>query len=147
MSIMASFTSAVSILGFALEMYRFGSMYLLIGMSYFITQPFAAAVYVPFFHRLKITSAYEVKTQFYKILIDSIKIVFLIENNKVFRNEIQLLGPLASLNSFLRRNGSKKFNSLIFFNSKLLSNANLCLSFCTWLWYCTHQLWPFNKVK
>jgi sodium-coupled monocarboxylate transporter 8/12 len=60
MSIMASFTSAVSVLGFSLEMYKFGSMYLLIGLSYFITQPFAAQVYVPFFHRLKITSAYEV---------------------------------------------------------------------------------------
>jgi Na+/proline symporter len=60
MSILASFTSAVSVLGFSLEMYRFGSMYLLIGLSYLITQPFAALVYVPFFHRLNITSAYEV---------------------------------------------------------------------------------------
>ena len=60
MSIMASFTSAVSVLGFSREVYTFGSMYLLIGLSYFITQPFAAHVYVPFFHRLKITSAYEV---------------------------------------------------------------------------------------
>ncbi|CAF0921410.1 unnamed protein product [Brachionus calyciflorus] len=59
MSIMASFTSAISILGFANEMYQFGSMYLLIGVSYFITQPFAAFFYVPFFHRLRITSAYE----------------------------------------------------------------------------------------
>jgi Na+/proline symporter len=61
MSILASFTSAVSVLGFSVEMYRFGSMYLLIGVSYFITQPFAALVYVPFFHRLNITSAYEVR--------------------------------------------------------------------------------------
>ena len=60
MSIMASFTSAISILGFSLEMYRFGSMYILIGVSYFITQPFAAFFYVPFYHKLKITSAYEV---------------------------------------------------------------------------------------
>ncbi len=41
-------------------MYLFGTMYVLIGLSYFITQPFAAHVYVPFFHNLKITSAYEV---------------------------------------------------------------------------------------
>ena len=60
MSIMASFTSAISVLGFAQEMYLYGTMYWLIGASYFITQPFAAHVYVPFFHRLKITSAYEV---------------------------------------------------------------------------------------
>lgn len=60
MSIMASFTSAISVLGFAQEMYLYGTMYWLIGASYFITQPFAAHVYVPFFHRLRITSAYEV---------------------------------------------------------------------------------------
>lgn len=60
MSILASFTSAISILGFSQEMYRFGTMYWLIGFSYFITQPFAAHVYVPLFHKLKITSAYEV---------------------------------------------------------------------------------------
>lgn len=59
MSIMASFTSAVSILGFSQEMYLFGTMYVIIGASYFITQPFAAHTYVPFFHKLKITSAYE----------------------------------------------------------------------------------------
>ena len=63
MSIMASFTSAISVLGFSLEMYKFGSMYLLIGVSYFITQPFAAHVYVPFFHKQKLTSAYEVEQQ------------------------------------------------------------------------------------
>ena len=72
MSIMASFTSAISVLGFSLEMYRFGSMYMLIGLSYFLTQPFAAFVYVPFFHRLNITSAYEVcDIYFNKIYIKS----------------------------------------------------------------------------
>ena len=35
-------------------------MYWLIGASYFLTQPFAAHLYVPLFHRLNITSAYEV---------------------------------------------------------------------------------------
>ncbi len=59
-SIMASFTSAVSILGFSTEMYQHGSMYWLMGFSYFITQPIAAHVFVPFYHRLRITSAYEV---------------------------------------------------------------------------------------
>jgi sodium-coupled monocarboxylate transporter 8/12 len=60
MSILASFTSAVAILGFSQEMYRFGTMYWLIGVSYFLTQPFAAHVYAPLFHSLNITSAYEV---------------------------------------------------------------------------------------
>lgn len=68
MSILASFTSAISILGFSQEMYRFGSMYWLIGLSYFLTQPFAAFVYVPLYHNLKITSAYEVSIQNYCLI-------------------------------------------------------------------------------
>lgn len=60
MSILASFTSAISILGFSQEMYKFGTMYWLIGFSYFLTQTIAAQIYVPFYHDLKITSAYEV---------------------------------------------------------------------------------------
>ena len=50
----------MSVLGFSQEMYLFGTMYVLIGASYFITQPFAAHTFVPFFHKLQITSAYEV---------------------------------------------------------------------------------------
>lgn len=61
MSIMASFTSAISILGFSQEMYKFGTMYWLIGISYFFSIPIAAEIFVPFFHRLDITSAYEVR--------------------------------------------------------------------------------------
>ncbi len=59
MSILASFTSAVSILGFPREMYQYGSMYVLMGFSYFITQPISAHLFVPFYHRLHVTSAYE----------------------------------------------------------------------------------------
>jgi hypothetical protein len=78
---------AISILGFSLEMYRFGSMYLLIGVSYFITQPFAAHVYLPFFHKLKITSAYEVtlSIEFLPILTSFLMSLYRI---KVFRNAI-----------------------------------------------------------
>ena len=67
MSILASFTSAISILGFSQEMYKYGTMYWMIGFSYFITQPLAAEIYVPLFHGLKITSAYEVTRQPYKL--------------------------------------------------------------------------------
>ncbi len=57
---MASFTSAVSVLGFPQEMYKYGTMYWIIGASYFICQPLSAHIFVPFFHNLKLTSAYEV---------------------------------------------------------------------------------------
>ena len=64
MSILASFTSAISVIGFSQEIYVYGSMYWLMGASYFITQPFAAHIFVPFFHQMKITSAYEVSSNF-----------------------------------------------------------------------------------
>jgi solute carrier family 5 (sodium-dependent multivitamin transporter), member 6 len=59
LSILASFTSAIAILGFSSEMYKFGTQYWMIGISYFMTQPIVAIFYAPFFHRLGITSAYE----------------------------------------------------------------------------------------
>ncbi len=58
-SILASFTSAIAILGFSWEMYRYGTMYWIVVFSYPLTQGVAALVYVPLFHRLKLTSAYE----------------------------------------------------------------------------------------
>lgn len=59
-SIMASFTSAIAILGFSAEMYLFGTMYWIVVLSYPFTQCFAALVYLPMFHRLKLTTAYQV---------------------------------------------------------------------------------------
>lgn len=64
MSILASFTSAVSILGFSQEMYRFGGEYLIMGLSYFLSQSIATYIFVPFYHNLKLTSAYEVYISF-----------------------------------------------------------------------------------
>ncbi|CAF1075479.1 unnamed protein product [Brachionus calyciflorus] len=58
-SILASFTSAIAILGFSAEMYRYGTMYWMVLLSYPLTQGFAALVYIPLFHGLKITSAYQ----------------------------------------------------------------------------------------
>lgn len=60
MSQLASFTSAVSLLGLSHETYRFGSMYLLTILCCCITQPIASHVFLPFFHKLKLTSTYEV---------------------------------------------------------------------------------------
>lgn len=80
MSIMASFTSAISILGFSQEMYLFGSMYWLIGVSYFLTQPFAAHVFVPFFHKLNITSAYEYLERRFNVYVRIVaSLIFCIE--------------------------------------------------------------------
>jgi Na+/proline symporter len=58
-SILASFTSAVAILGFSSEMYIYGTYYWMVTLSYPFTQGLAALVYIPVFHRLKLTTAYQ----------------------------------------------------------------------------------------
>jgi hypothetical protein len=81
------YIKAISILGFSQEMYKYGTLYWFIGISYFITQPFAAHVYVPLFHRLKLTSAYQVFNLVYLLIKSKL---FLTYKNKhiVFRTQI-----------------------------------------------------------
>lgn len=69
MSILASFTSAISVLGFSQEVYKFGTMYSMIGISYCISKPITAEIFVPFYYRLRITSAYEVRPIDYSIFV------------------------------------------------------------------------------
>jgi sodium-coupled monocarboxylate transporter 8/12 len=66
MSLIASFMSAVTLLGTPSETYLYGSMYWFIGVSYFIVIPSAAYLYLPVFFNLNITSAYEVNRLFFK---------------------------------------------------------------------------------
>lgn len=70
MSLLASFMSAITLLGTPAEMYNFGTMYWWIGLSYAGAVAMAAHIYVPIFYQLKITSCYEVNNtkqkSFYK---------------------------------------------------------------------------------
>ncbi|KAJ8318308.1 hypothetical protein KUTeg_003399 [Tegillarca granosa] len=59
MSLLASFMSAITLLGTPAEMYNFGTMYWWIGLSYFFTMFMAAHIYIPVFYNLRVTSAYE----------------------------------------------------------------------------------------
>ncbi|XP_037772457.1 sodium-coupled monocarboxylate transporter 1-like [Penaeus monodon] len=59
MSLIASFMSAITLLGTPSEVYQFGFLYWLIGFSYFLVMPSAAYLYFPVFHKLQVTSAYE----------------------------------------------------------------------------------------
>lgn len=59
MSLIASFMSAITLLGTPSEVYQFGFLYWLIGWSYFLVMPAAAYLYFPVFHELQVTSAYE----------------------------------------------------------------------------------------
>ena len=60
LSILASFMSAVSVLGTPAEVYQFGTQYFMLCLSYFISFPVAAHIYLPIFHNLQLTSAHEV---------------------------------------------------------------------------------------
>lgn len=59
MSLVASFMSAITLLGTPSEVYQHGTVYWLIGFSYFLVMPSAAYLYLPVFQRLDVTSAYE----------------------------------------------------------------------------------------
>ncbi|XP_050725454.1 sodium-coupled monocarboxylate transporter 1-like [Eriocheir sinensis] len=59
MSLIASFMSAITLLGTPSEVYQFGFVYWLIGFSYILVMPAASYLYFPVFHKLDVTSAYE----------------------------------------------------------------------------------------
>lgn len=64
LSLLASFMSAITLLGTPAEMYNYGTMYFWIGLSYLFVVFGAAHVYIPVFYNLNVTSAYEVSVFF-----------------------------------------------------------------------------------
>lgn len=59
-SLMASFMSAVTLLGVSMENYQYGTLFVVINISYGLATPIAAYLYLPVFFKLQATSAYEV---------------------------------------------------------------------------------------
>jgi len=59
MSLIASFMSAITLLGTPAEVYQNGTQYWMIGISYFLVMPAAAYLYMPIFFNLRVISAYE----------------------------------------------------------------------------------------
>lgn len=60
LSLLASFLSAVTLLGTPTEIYTYDIMYLWIILGYLMMIPLAAHVYTPIFYNLKLTSVFEV---------------------------------------------------------------------------------------
>ena len=60
LSLVASFMSAITLLGTPVEMFQYSTMYFYIGIGYLLVVAGAAHIYIPIFYRLRITSAYEV---------------------------------------------------------------------------------------
>ncbi|XP_033846364.1 sodium-dependent multivitamin transporter-like isoform X1 [Periophthalmus magnuspinnatus] len=59
LSLLATFQSAVAILGAPSEVYTFGTQYWFLGCSYFLGLLIPAHVFIPVFYRLHLSSAYE----------------------------------------------------------------------------------------
>nr|XP_034966667.1 sodium-dependent multivitamin transporter [Zootoca vivipara]XP_034966668.1 sodium-dependent multivitamin transporter [Zootoca vivipara]XP_034966669.1 sodium-dependent multivitamin transporter [Zootoca vivipara] len=59
LSLLATFQSAVAILGVPAEIYRNGTEYWFLGCSYFLGLLIPAHVFIPVFYRLRLTSTYE----------------------------------------------------------------------------------------
>lgn len=60
MSMVASFMSAITLMGNPAEIYNYGTQFFIIGLSYALVIPAAAHFYIPIFYNLNLTSAYEV---------------------------------------------------------------------------------------
>lgn len=59
LSLLATFQSAVAILGAPSEVYSFGTQYWFLGCSYFLGLLIPAHIFIPVFYRLRLSSAYE----------------------------------------------------------------------------------------
>ncbi|KAH7966049.1 hypothetical protein HPB49_013486 [Dermacentor silvarum] len=69
LSILASFMSAITLLGTASEVYLAGTQYVIICVSYCFVIPATAYFYMPVFHHLQLTSAYEyLEIRFNKVI-------------------------------------------------------------------------------
>jgi Na+/pantothenate symporter len=75
-SILASFISAVSILGTPAEIYTFGIIYVLLSLSYFIAFPISVHVYLPMFHKLNLTSCHEVSILIITMLLNLLSTLY-----------------------------------------------------------------------
>ncbi|KAL7738439.1 hypothetical protein ACLKA6_006750 [Drosophila palustris] len=58
-SLMASFMSAITLMGVSTESYQFGTIFGVINISYLLSTPIAAYIFLPVFYRMRTTSVYE----------------------------------------------------------------------------------------
>lgn len=72
-SLMASFMSAITLLGVSSENYTYGFQFIIINLSYGLFTPVAAYLYLPVFFKLQATSAYEVSEIL--VMIDLIEVL------------------------------------------------------------------------
>ena len=69
MSILSSFISAISLLGTPSEVYRYGTQYTIKLLGFCLMIPTTAYFYLPVYHKLGLTSAYEVRPTHFNFLL------------------------------------------------------------------------------
>lgn len=74
-SVLASYLSAITVLGFPSEVFYHGIQYWMVALSYFFVIPVTALVFIPVFHGLGVTTAYEVKYNYVFIVCQVFQIV------------------------------------------------------------------------
>lgn len=98
LSLLASFMSAITLLGTPAEMYNYTTIYWWIGVGYMITIALAAHIYIPVFFRLRITSAYEYLGIRFGLVTRSIaSIIYIIQ--MVLYMSIVLYAPSLAINA------------------------------------------------
>ena len=68
-SLMASFISSITLLGYPAEVYQYGTQIAVLEIAFIIAVPCAAYFYLPVFFQLKNVSAYQVQSRNIYIII------------------------------------------------------------------------------
>ncbi|XP_071107016.1 sodium-coupled monocarboxylate transporter 1-like [Haliotis cracherodii] len=98
MSLLASFMSAITLLGTPAEMYNYTTVYIWIGFGYFLAIGMSAHIYVPVFYNLGVTSAYEyLEKRFSKGVRTAGTLIFCTQT--IIYMAIVLYGPSLALNA------------------------------------------------
>lgn len=64
-SLMASFMSAITLIGVSNENYQYGTQFIVINISYGLATPICAYLFLPVFYNMRVTSVYEVSIACY----------------------------------------------------------------------------------
>ena len=119
-SLMASFASAITLLGVTAEIYTFGTQFVAINLAYVIGIPICATIFLPNFYRLRVTSIYEyLELRFNRPLRLIASSVFVTQ--MVFYQAIVLYAPALALQVIT---GISKWWSI-------LSVGAVCTLYCT----------------
>ncbi|BFZ17587.1 hypothetical protein BsWGS_20626 [Bradybaena similaris] len=98
LSLLASFMSAITLLGTPAEIYNFTTMYFWIGLGYLFVIAGASHIYIPIFYNLGVTSAYEyLEKRFSQGVRTSASMIFVLQ--MILYMAIVLYAPSLALNA------------------------------------------------